>query len=240
MEIPFFKKKKGIHWRLAISILVVFILLMLVLHLVHPITLAELRSKYAMLVTLETQQPLLFTILLFAVYVISIFFSLPDSTLLSILAGTTYPFPLAVLFISFSETLGALAYFCLIRYVFKQYYKKKSKELIHSKIGIMYAKNELSYLLFLRFCHIFPFWVVNFLAAGLKTHPLTFLWTTFIGTLPLSCILANAGGGFRKTLMSNEPFSMANIFDTQTELMLLALGLLALLPIAIKKYYKTR
>ncbi|MCX6988033.1 MAG: VTT domain-containing protein [Chlamydiae bacterium] len=240
MEIPFFKKKKEIHWPLAISILVVFILLMVVLHLAHPITLAELRSKYAMLVTLETQQPLLFTILLFAVYVISIFFTLPDSTLLSILAGTTYSFPLAVLFISFSETVGAFGSFCLIRYVFKQYYKKKSTEVIRSKLGIMYAKNELSYLLFFRFSHILPFWVVNLLAAGLKTHPLKFLWTTFIGTLPLSCILAKAGGHFKKTLMSNEPFSMANILDTHTELLLLALGLLALLPIAIKKYYKTK
>lgn len=64
------------------------------------------------------------------------------------------------------------------------------------------------------------------------------MWTTFVGTLPLSAIIAQAGHELEVALMQNTPFSLKNVFSTQTDLLLLALGVLMLLPILIKKYVK--
>ncbi len=240
MRLPFFSKKPNSQIKIAICVLIVLLAVMIFIHAGNPINLHNLQNKYEWLINLHKDQPLFFTLGFFLVYIASIFFVIPDSTILSILAGSIYPLPMAVIFISLCETVGSLLYFFVIRYVCTQYYKKKTIRLRNSKLGIHYSNNKKYYLLFLRISHVLPFWVVSALAAGLKTRASIFVWTTFIGTLPLSYILAQAGQNLQKILISNEPFSLQKIINTPIELMLIGIGVIALIPVGLKRYLKKR
>jgi uncharacterized membrane protein YdjX (TVP38/TMEM64 family) len=144
------------------------------------------------------------------------------------------------LFISLSETVGALCFFFIVRYIFKEYFKKKEAKILHGDLSKGFKEHEIYYLLFLRFSHLLPFWLINVIGALFKTNPMRFIWTTFIGTLPLSFILTQAGRDLKKALISNESFSLQSIWDRPTELALVGIGLLALLPIVLKKYLRFR
>ncbi|MCX6990194.1 MAG: VTT domain-containing protein [Chlamydiae bacterium] len=240
MNIFFWRKKSPWEKYLPLGLLLLFVLLVVLFNVKSPLTFENLKGRYAELMALETANPLLFTLYLFAIYVISICLVIPDSTLISLLAGTVYPFPIAVLFISISETVGALCFYFIVKYAFKEYFAKKEAHIVHGKIGKDFREHEIYYLLFLRFSHLLPFWVINVIAALFKTHPLTFIWTTFIGTLPLSIVLAQAGRSLEKALVSNEPFSLQNILNRPTELCLIGLGLLVLIPVLLKKFSRLR
>ena len=111
---------------------------------------------------------------------------------------------------------------------------------MHGNISKGFKKHEISYLLFLRLSHLLPFWLINTIGALFNTSPLRFIWTTFLGTLPLSVILSQAGRDLKKALISNQPFSIESIINVPNELTLIGIGLLALLPIALKKYLHLR
>ncbi len=234
----FFQKKNRLKTAIVLTGLIIFIIAIALLHFKNPIHMAFLREKYSLLIQVEKEHPVLFLIALFMTYVVSICLVIPDSTLLSILTGTIYPYSFAVLFITVSETIGAICYFWIINYFFKDYIKKKKTKIIHGSFGKSYAQNDISYLLCLRISHILPFWLINIIAVVFKTKMSHFIWTAFFGSLPLSLILAQAGREFHKALISSTPFYLQSILDKPTELALLGLGVLTLSPILIKRFLK--
>jgi uncharacterized membrane protein YdjX (TVP38/TMEM64 family) len=121
---------------------------------------------------------------------------------------------------------------------FKAKLQKKTDAIVHGPIGRGFVEHEIHYLLFLRISHLIPFWLVNVLALVFKTHLLRFMWTTFIGTLPLSWVLATAGKTLKVAMEADGSFSIREVLNRQTEMALVALGLLILLPIAVKKIKK--
>jgi uncharacterized membrane protein YdjX (TVP38/TMEM64 family) len=80
--------------------------------------------------------------------------------------------------------------------------------------------------------------MINIFAASMRTPIWTFIWTTFIGTLPLSWILAQAGKGFKQAMMNHSHFSLKDFLDRPTELALLALGIITLMPIVLRHFMK--
>ncbi len=94
--------------------------------------------------------------------------------------------------------------------------------------------NQLSYLLFFRFTHLIPFFLLNTAAACFEIRRWTFIWTTFVGTVPFSYILAQGGSGLDTFFETNESFSLSAIFNHKVQIALLAFGILALFPILWK------
>jgi len=58
-----------------------------------------------------------------------------------------------------------------------------------------FQNNAASYLLFLRFVPLFPFWLVNLAPAFFKVQLSTYIWTTFVGIIPGSFVYTQAGSG---------------------------------------------
>ncbi|NDD59109.1 MAG: DedA family protein [Chlamydiae bacterium] len=238
MDIFFWRKTPKWKTTLYLIALIIFIVMMILLNIRSPISFAILKEKYSELILLEKAHPIYFTASLFLFYIISVSLVIPDSIFLSLLAGALYPLPIAILFISLSEMIGALIFFLVFKKGFYTYVKKKEISLLNRLSSDDFHHHEIWYLLFLRIAHIVPFWFTNVVAILFKTKPTRFMWTTFVGTLPLSAIIAQAGHELEVALMQNTPFSLKNVFSTQTDLLLLALGVLMLLPILIKKYVK--
>ncbi|MBM3207240.1 MAG: VTT domain-containing protein [Chlamydiae bacterium] len=238
MNLLDFKHHKKFATFLAGLFVVILVLGIIWLNFQNPIKMEKLRSDFSSLIQYESLHPFLFTLLLSGVYIVSILFVIPDSTLISLLSGTIYPLPFAVIFISLCETIGAVAYFLVIKFALKIYYKKRTISLTPNKFKKNFDNNKIFYLLGLRFCHLFPFWMINVFAASMRIPLWTFIWTTFVGTLPLSWVLAQAGKGFKIAMEQHTHFSTHDFLNKQTEIALLGLGIITLLPIVVRHFIK--
>jgi len=174
--------------------------------------------------------PFLSALYFVGVYTVSVCLIIPDSLFLSLIGGFLFPLPLAILYIVLSETLGATLFVCAAEAAFKlPFSKHKNKHLIDFQKQV--ERNEVYYLLFLRFSHLLPFWLINLGAAMINIHKWTFIWTTFIGVLPLAIVLAQGGSGLSRYFEQHTSFSINDIFTPEIKLALIGLGLLALFPL---------
>jgi uncharacterized membrane protein YdjX (TVP38/TMEM64 family) len=206
--------------------------------LYHFFTLETLKEKQHFLISFAQDHPILFPILFFLVYVISVALIIPDSTVLSLLGGLTLPIPFAVFLIATAETLGALFFFWVLRLFFKGILKKNAA-IISPRMQHKFQAHAASFLLFLRFSHILPFWLTTLCAAYFFTPLWTFIWTTWVGVLPLSFLVADIGHHLSKVFASNEPLTLSSLFSPSIKLALFGLGLLALVPL-IFQYWINR
>jgi uncharacterized membrane protein YdjX (TVP38/TMEM64 family) len=235
-----FWQKKSFHWKnqYTFFLLLIVLALIIALNAQNPFSLANLKQSYQDILIFKEAQPVFFLLLFFLVYILSICLIIPDSTLLSLFAGTIYKLPFAILFISVTEAIGALIFFFIIKFGLIKFTKNKDVQIVKSRLQSSFKEHEIYYLLFLRFSHIIPFWLINSIAVVFKTNPLNFLWTSFIGTLPLSYILANAGQQLQLSIVEKHPFSLKSVFTLPVELSFLGIGLLALSPIVIQKFFR--
>src|SRR3972149_995954 len=113
------------------------------------------------------------------------------------------PFLFIVSYIIFSATCGATLIFLAARTALGDILRNKAGPFLR-KMESGFQKNAASYLLFLRFVPLFPFWVVNLAPAFFGVSLRTFVWTTVVGIAPGSLIFTLAGGGLEKISMIPE------------------------------------
>lgn len=209
---------------------------MLILYLsgvTHELTLRHLAQEAQKLKTLLLQYPVLTHFAYLGMYILSVFLVVPDSTILSLIGGFLFPLPLALLYIVLSETVGAFLFFLSTRIAFAQWLAKKNiPKLLEIKKNLL--KNQTYYLLFARFSHIIPFWLINLAAGICNVRIWTFLWTAVLGIFPLAFVLAEAGGSLSHIFTMHEQITLAHILTPKVNLALFALALLALVPLLIK------
>lgn len=217
---------------LPLILLLLIILILYLTNLHKEISLATVQKRYAVLQTFVTEHPYLSPLLFIILYTLSTSFIIPDLLLLTIVAGIFFPWPLAILYCAFSETLGSFIVFSTVRFfgtVIDQYELSS----LH-KMRLSFQKNSASYLLFLRISHILPFWLINFSAAYFAVPIRTFIWTSFIGILPVTYLLVRAGRDLKTAIVYNASFRISSLFTTQTKLLFLSFGLIALIPVAYR------
>ncbi len=220
--------------------LVIIIVCAIFLYIFGPathLTLAAFKEKESLIFSWIALHPYISALILSCTYILSICLLLPAVSVLSLVAGIAYPFPYALALSIFSETLGACLFFLILRYAFypidlceKTSYLEKAKE--------GFKKNPASYLLFLRLSHITPSWLITALAIIFKSSFWTFAWTSFLGTIPMSYLIVEAGETLKKTHKASYSFNWDTLLNTNTKLLFLGFALLALLPIFIKKFIK--
>jgi uncharacterized membrane protein YdjX (TVP38/TMEM64 family) len=199
----------------------------------HQVTFQNIQIYHEIWKDYAQTQPFLSAVIFIGILTLSTCLVIPDSILLGILAGFLFPLPLAVLYISFAETLGAYLFYEAIGIAFIPPLHKRKKSFIWT-LEEKIQENQISYLLFSRFTHIIPFWLINTAAACFEIKRRVFLWTTFLGVLPFSYVLAQGGAGLGTFLETNTAFSLSAIFNDKVKLALLTLGILALIPILWK------
>ncbi len=199
------------------------------------ISLDAIKEKQSVLIPFAKAHPILFPILYFLVYTFSVALVIPDSIVLSLFGGFIFPTPFAVFLIVAAETLGALLFFLAIRLVFKGMLEKHVR-FITPKMQLRFQAHAASFLLFLRFVHILPFWLVTSCAAYFFTPLWTFIWTTFVGVIPLSYLLAELGHNLSKLFASDGPLTLSSLFPPSIRFILFGLGILALVPLIYQRW----
>lgn len=173
--------------------------------------------------------------LFMAIYAVATALSIPGGLFLSLLGGYLFRQPWCTLYVLIGATAGATGVFLAAKTALGSFLRKKASPYL-SKISAGFQKNAASYMLFLRLVPLFPFWLVNIAPAFFDVKVRTYIWTTLIGIAPASFVYTLAGRGLNNIFESEEKFSISAIFNWQLNLALICLGVLALVPIILRKW----
>lgn len=174
-----------------------------------------------------------------ALYAIFVALSLPGAIFFTLIGGFIFPFPLSALYVVIGATLGAIGIFLAAKTSIGAYLRKKFGKSLE-KLHRGFEKNAMSYLLFLRFVPIFPFWLVNIASSLFNIKLFTFTWTTFVGIIPGSLVFTYAASSINSIFDESSAFSIEHIFTLKIKIALALLGVFALLPIFLKRFKRDR
>jgi len=191
----------------------------------HHFELTEYVNNYPVMT------PFMFT----GAYAAATALSIPGGIFLSIIGGYLFDQPWCTLYVVVGATAGATLLFLAAKTALGDALRKKAGPRLQ-KMEAGFQKNAASYLLFLRFVPLFPFWLVNLAPAFFGVRLRTYIWTTFVGIIPGAFVFTQAGRGFNAVFETAEEFSLASVFNLQVKIALICLGLFALIPIVIKKW----
>lgn len=182
---------------------------------------------------LVSDHPVASNLAYFGFYIVSVCLVIPDSTILGLVGGFLFPIPLAMFYVLASETLGALLFYISVRLAFARWLEQKKYPRLQ-KIKQKLIEGQTSYLLFARFSHVIPFWLINLAAGTFKARVWTFVWTTFVGVLPLAFVYAEAGKSLGHLFATHTRITIHTLFTPKVKLSLFLIALLALVPILIR------
>lgn len=197
-------------------------------------TFENLKAQKDVLSTYVASNYLLTIVLFILVYIVSVAFLIPIATVLTLTGGVLFGAVSGTLYVNIGATIGATLAFLFARYIMGEKVQSKYEKQLN-KFNTELETNKYQYLFSLRFLPIFPFFLVNFLCGVTKLDLKSFVITTSLGIIPGSFVYTYAGS----KLSSID--SLGDIFSKDILFAFVLLGLLTLLPIAVKKYksYKT-
>ena len=167
------------------------------------------------------------------IYIVQTTFSLPGAVVMTLAGGFLFGSILGTLFANVGATTGATLAFLAARYLLRDSVERKFGNRIEP-IQAGFAKNAFSYLMTLRLIPAFPFFLVNLVAGLTRVNLVTYILATSIGIIPGSFVFAFAG---RQLGSIN---SLREIASPPVFMAFTLLGLLALMPIAYRKFVEKR
>ena len=175
-------------------------------------------------------------ILFLLLYTVSTAISLPIGSILTFFGGYIFGAYYGFLLVIIGATAGASILFLFVkRGLIKTKKKMQIKFELLNKIKSGVEKDIWSYLFFIRFFPIFPFWFVNIAPAIIGVSFFPYLITTFFGIMPGTLAIIMLGAGV-EDLIDQKNFNW-NIFEQKKFLLgLILLSIISILPIFFKKF----
>jgi uncharacterized membrane protein YdjX (TVP38/TMEM64 family) len=163
-------------------------------------------------------------------YVAAVAISFPGASIFTIAGGLMFGAIIGTALALLSATVGATLIFLIARTSLGEALAEKAgPRLQRLRRGIQ--AEGFSYLLFLRFMPIFPFWIVNLAAAFFGIRLVPYVLATAIGVIPGTFVYAYFGAGLGSALEEgSSPLSPQLLFG------LSLLAVMALLPVAYRKW----
>jgi uncharacterized membrane protein YdjX (TVP38/TMEM64 family) len=194
-----------------------------------------------------------------AVYAAAVALSFPSAVFLTIAGGAIFGTLTGGLAAVTAATLGATSIFLVTKFacgcVAACGWARCAAPLAE-KLAAGFRKDAFSYLIFLRLVPLFPFWLVNLIAAPAGVALVPFVAATALGIIPATFAFAFFGAGLSSAIVAQESVYRACVaaleencrlnFDLQAavtpELIcgLAILGLIALIPPVARGYCAIR
>jgi len=177
------------------------------------------------------QENLLLTVAGFVgLYVLIVGFSLPGAGFMSVLGGFLFGLTLGCAVNVVSATLGAILVFWAAKMGFgdslAQKYARDDSRV--AKIRGELNENAMWIMLALRLVPVFPFFMVNLLAAIAGIRLGVFVWTTIVGILPGALLFTSLGQGLGLALDQGQVPNLGIVKEPYIWAPLLGLAALAL------------
>jgi uncharacterized membrane protein YdjX (TVP38/TMEM64 family) len=194
-----------------------------------------------------------------AIYAAAVALSLPGGAVLTLAGGLLFGWLLGGIASIFAATIGASIVFLIARSALGDVLAARAGPFL-SRFREGFQEDAFSYLLFLRLVPIFPFWLVNLAPSLLGVSFGTYVATTFLGIIPGTFAYALAGNGLDSVIEAQQaqhesclakmgaggqescPYALDPGALLTPELIagLVALGLVALVPVAVKWFRRPR
>lgn len=191
-----------------------------------------------------------------ALYAIVVALSLPIASVLTVLGGMLFGWILGGSSTVVAATIGATGIFLLAKSSLGEALAAKAGPSL-SKLRDGFHENALNYLLFLRLVPAFPFWLVNLAPALLGVKLRDYVIGTFLGIIPGTFAYAFAGRGFESVIVSaSDQYSacvaangaesctlaldLSTLITRELVIAIAALGVVALIPVFLKKWRARR
>jgi uncharacterized membrane protein YdjX (TVP38/TMEM64 family) len=200
------------------------------------------------------QNLLLALALYMLVYIAAVALSLPGGLVMTLSGGLLFGWQVGAPAAVVAATIGATILFLVAKSSFGDALAEKAGPWL-AKLREGFQENALSYLLFLRLVPAFPFFVVNLAPAVLGVPLRTYVLGTLIGIIPGTAAFSFAGAGLGSVVEAQNasykaclakhagsatacPYSIDTSALVTKELLIAfaLLGVVALIPIAIKKF----
>jgi uncharacterized membrane protein YdjX (TVP38/TMEM64 family) len=173
-------------------------------------------------------------IVFLAVYIAATALAVPGALILTIAGGFLFGTWWGTVWVVIGATAGATLLFLAARTTLGDALRARAGPLL-KKIEAGFGANAFSYLLSLRLLPVFPFFVINVVPAFVGVPLRTFVLATVLGIMPGSFVFASVGAGLGSVFeMMMEP-TLASAITPEIIIALVALAVLALLPIVWKK-----
>jgi uncharacterized membrane protein YdjX (TVP38/TMEM64 family) len=185
-----------------------------------------------------------------ALYIAAVALSLPGATFLTVAGGFLFGLAIGASAAVIGATIGATAIFLVARTALGEPLLKRAGPRA-AQLAQGFRDDAFSYLLFLRLVPAFPFFLVNLVPAfaGVRLGP--FVAATALGIIPGAFVYAFAGTGLDSVISAQQAanhdclaagrpdchfvFDPKDVLTPQLIGALVVLGLLALVPVIVKK-----
>ncbi|MBC7102464.1 MAG: TVP38/TMEM64 family protein [Parvibaculum sp.] len=168
-------------------------------------------------------------------YIAMVAFSLPGGLVATLTGGFLFGTVFGGLLTVFGATIGATAIFLAARTALGETLREKAGPKLR-KLEDGFGKNAFSYMLVLRLVPVFPFFLVNLAPAFLGVPLRTYVVTTFLGIIPGTFVFASLGNGLGAIFDAGRDPDLGLIFEPEILGPILALALLALLPVVYRRF----
>lgn len=185
-----------------------------------------------------------------AIYVVSIALSLPGGLVLTLSSGFLFGGLIGGAVAVIGATAGAVILFVIAKSAFGEHLTRWAGPMA-AKLAAGFRADGFHYLLFLRLVPVFPFVLINLVAAIVGLRLSTFVAATAIGIIPGTFTFAFLGAGLDSAIRAQGAIYNACLASGRTDCKLdfdfkaavtpellgalAALGVLALIPVVVKR-----
>lgn len=187
-------------------------------------------------------------------YIAVVGLSLPVAVFMTVIGGFLFGTLLGAVAAVVGALAGGTLVFTIARSACGEWLTRRAGPLA-AKLAEGFRADAFSYLLFLRLVPV-PFWLVNLAPAMLGVRLSTFVAATSIGILPATFTFAMFGAGLGSVVAAQEvqynacladrragcsvDFDLSNVFTPTLLCSLVALGVLALVPVLARRVFGRR
>jgi uncharacterized membrane protein YdjX (TVP38/TMEM64 family) len=190
-----------------------------------------------------------------ALYITAVAFSVPGAVFLTVAGGFLFGIAVGASAAVVGATIGATLIFLVARSALGESLLRRAGPRA-AKLAEGFRNDAFSYLLFLRLVPAFPFFLVNLVPAfaGVRLGP--FVAATALGVIPAALVYAFAGTGLDSVIAVQKKsygdclaaghsdchltFDARDVLTPQLLGALVALGVLALLPVLVRRWRARR
>jgi uncharacterized membrane protein YdjX (TVP38/TMEM64 family) len=185
-----------------------------------------------------------------ALYVVAVGLSLPGAIFLTVAGGFLFGLAVGATAAVVGATIGATVIFLVARTALGEPLLRRAGPRA-AQLAQGFRDDAFHYLLFLRLVPAFPFFLVNLVPAFAGVRLATFVAATALGVIPGALVYAFAGTGLDSVLAAQAAtydacvaagrtdcrmgFEAKDVLTPQLIGVLVALGLLALMPVLVKR-----
>ncbi len=230
-----------ITWKRLIPFLVLLagLVAFFALGLDDYVTVEALRDNRDFLLAFVERYGVLAGLVYMLIYAAAIAICVPGGAVMTIAGGFLFGVKLATVYVVIAATLGATVLFVVVKPVLGDPVRARLRPWL-GRMEDGFNRDAFSYLLFLRLVPGFPVWAVNLVPAFLGVRLGTYVAATLIGIIPATFIFAGVGNGLGAILDAGDTPDLAIVTEPEVWLPFAGLAVLALLPVAYRRYKRRR